>query len=542
MSLSALHPVMRKFSPWMLILLSVIVTVVAYLQALDAPFVSDDQIYITENTRLAGLHFTELWRLFIEPYNPYEFLPLRDLSYRFDITLFGLTPAAFRIHNIILYLLSVPLVYAVTTSLWRYLRPAQAGSAAWPAAVVTALFVLHPAHVEAVVWISGRKDVLAGLFSLLSLWLAMQAKRERGLASGYAAAAMIALLLALLSKATAVAVAPVIAMLWIFFWRDIPVPERRRALLIWPLMILLLAVVSISLLSFGHSVRAPAYFGIEVFSRALAALGELSRLAISPEGRHFYYPGLDDPQLNIMIACGTIVLMLALCAVVMAWRNRSLEWIMLCVFVVLCVPYLQLMPYVTSSLVSDRFLTLAIWPVLFLIVALIWRLEPVSRTISLLIIACLWGLQTVERPRDWNDFDGLVQLDELAYPGYYMPLMNKVNVQLTHKAFNDANQTAGAISSSVLKNITYGIIQADQAVLVTSPYSGNPDEAIAILSRLQYALQHPPEQIKWNPAVQSFWGFCQNRLVLQWQALIRQFPDDESVRFGAQGWMSYMGQ
>jgi hypothetical protein len=173
------------------------------------------------------LHLAELRRLFTEPYNPYEFLPLRDLSYWFDITLFGLTPSAFRVHNILLYLLCLPLVYGTTMAVWRYFRPADAASAPWAAAVVTALFVVHPSHAEAVVWISGRKDVLSTMFSLLALWFAVKAKREQGASHRYATAALVALLAAMLSKATAVAVAPVIAMLWMLFWHDIPIRSGK---------------------------------------------------------------------------------------------------------------------------------------------------------------------------------------------------------------------------------------------------------------------------------------------------------------------------
>src|SRR3990170_3866104 len=100
----------RQLAPLAPILFGAVVAVAAYLQALDYPFISDDEAYITENTKLAGLHLTELWRLFTGPYNHFsEFLPLRDLSYWFDIALFGLTPSAFRMHNILLYLLCLPL-------------------------------------------------------------------------------------------------------------------------------------------------------------------------------------------------------------------------------------------------------------------------------------------------------------------------------------------------------------------------------------------------------------------------------------------------
>jgi hypothetical protein len=40
----------------------------------------------------------------------------------------------------------------------------------WPSACVAALFAPHPLHVESVVWIAERKDVLSTLFWFLALW------------------------------------------------------------------------------------------------------------------------------------------------------------------------------------------------------------------------------------------------------------------------------------------------------------------------------------------------------------------------------------
>ena len=228
-----LHHRIWKLAPLMLVLISTSIAVAAYLQALDYSFVSDDISQIKDNTRLARLHLGELWRLFTEPYNvASEFLPLRELSYWFDITLFGLNPPAFRLHNIILYLLCLPLVYGTTLGLWRYFRPADAASAPWAAATVTALFALHPALVESVVYITGRKYVLPNLFSMLALWFAVNVQRERRFSTPHAASALLAFVAVMLSKASYVAVAPAIAMLWVIFWRDIPEPDRHRSLLL----------------------------------------------------------------------------------------------------------------------------------------------------------------------------------------------------------------------------------------------------------------------------------------------------------------------
>ncbi len=39
----------------------------------------------------------------------------------------------------------------------------------WPSALVAALFALHPLRVESVAWLSERRDVLSGLFFMLTL-------------------------------------------------------------------------------------------------------------------------------------------------------------------------------------------------------------------------------------------------------------------------------------------------------------------------------------------------------------------------------------
>ena len=56
----------------------------------------------------------------------------------------------------------------------------------WPSALVAALFAVHPLRVESVAWISERKDVLSGLFFVLTLGAYVRYVRAHGSAGRYA--------------------------------------------------------------------------------------------------------------------------------------------------------------------------------------------------------------------------------------------------------------------------------------------------------------------------------------------------------------------
>ncbi|MEO8333029.1 MAG: hypothetical protein ABI479_11410 [Gallionella sp.] len=529
---------LRRFAPAALVLTGALVAIAAYLQALHYPFILDDIPYIVWNNKLAGLHLTELWRLFIEPYNDLsEFLPLRDLSYWLGMKMFGLTPSAFRMYNMFLYLMCLPLIYSVTLSLWRYFRPVEASGALWAAAAVAALFALHPSHAEAVVWISGCKDVQSAMFSLLALWFAIRAKRADGLVAPYATAALIALVAAMLSKATAVAVGPIIAMFWMIFWRDIPTPDRHRSILLWPFASLLLCACIALIFATMATERVPFHLGIETVTRSFAILGWLARLAVSSESRHFYYPLFEDTNLHFMVALGVAVLAGVLFGAVSILRGRSLWGFASVSFLMLCLPSIQLIPYAPPSFASDRFVFLALWPVLMLVVALAWRLNTIPRTAFLLVIALAWSIQTVERPRDWRDFEALVDADLRTYPGYYMPAVYKItSFQLPRGQYDKATRSANGITTPEFRNLMLEVINIHHGTDADAVATGKLIESIRLLWKLKDDLGMIPAQAAWNLPFRNLWIRMPYFLAVEWQYLAERNPDDMSVRYNAGLW------
>ena len=527
---------LRQLAPFLLVLAATAAATGSYLQALNYPLVSDDIAYIAENTKLASLPPYGLWRLFIEPYSPhFEFLPLRELSYWLDMTLLGTSPAALRMHNILLYLLGLPFVYGATLGMWRYFCPADP-SAPWAAAAVTALFAIHPALVESVVWVSGRKYVLPNFFSALMLWLAIKTRRENGLSPGYALATLAAFAAVMLSKSSYVTIAPIVALLWLLFWMDSPRSQRSGLVLLWPAVVLGVGVLLLKVFISKNQGfdSAPFYLGIESVTRTLAILGGLARLSLTPEARHFLYPLFEDSLLPFLVALGVVILLAAVWGVVVLLRRRSAAGFALVAFLLLCLPYLQLMPAKPPSLLSDRYIALAIWPAMLFIVALAWRLRRL-RVVVLLAIALPFLFQTINRPRDWQSFDTLIEADLRAYPGYFMPAVYKIlDTQIPENQYRDAAIIANRISAPEMKEIMLKLI--DTINVVATP-SSDPRESMAALENLGAALEQPPAQSRWNTPMLLAWNKNMDVITLAWNSLSGRFPGDAVAHYNTGLWM-----
>ena len=146
---------------WIYLLLAVAVLAV-YGQVLHFDFVTyDDPDYVTANPHVqAGLTWAGVAWAFRSSFAG-NWFPLTWLSHMLDSTLFGLDSGWHHFTNVWIHALSTLLWFAVLKRLT---------GARWRSALVAFLFALHPLHVESVAWVAERKDVLSGLFWVLTLW------------------------------------------------------------------------------------------------------------------------------------------------------------------------------------------------------------------------------------------------------------------------------------------------------------------------------------------------------------------------------------
>lgn len=131
------------------------VIICAYLPAMRAGYVWDDDDYVYQNSNIPAAD--GLWHIWFTSDNP-QYYPLVFTTYWLEYRLWDWHPAGYHITNILLHALNAFLV-------WRVLLQLRIRGAFW----IALIFGLHTVHVESVAWITERKNVLSGCFYLCAL-------------------------------------------------------------------------------------------------------------------------------------------------------------------------------------------------------------------------------------------------------------------------------------------------------------------------------------------------------------------------------------
>ncbi|MDQ3813349.1 MAG: tetratricopeptide repeat protein, partial [Armatimonadota bacterium] len=392
-------------------LLLVAVTLGVFYPVLRQEFVPwDDDILVYENPYLEAVTPSKILHFWRQPYQKL-YTPVTYSLYALlapmaqapqPLTTPGggqstLDPRVFHLANLVLHILNVLLVFAILRLLIGH-EGAAAGGAL--------LFGIHPVQVETVAWISELKGVLSGFFSLLALWQYLRyalAHRE-GLPlrrqRWHYALAVIAFILALLSKPSAVAV-PLIAWALDYWAVQRPTRTATRALAGWIALAALWIVVS----RFAQptpNIRIPLWWRPFVAGDALAFY--LVKLALPLHlGPHYS----RTPSFVMQHTWSYWSWIVPVVFAIVVWRRRqSRPWLMaaLGVFVAAVLPVLGFVPFIFQghSTVADRYLYLALLGPAY---GLAWLLRRPKKFASVLwaVVLLLYAWQTTRQVRYWRD-------------------------------------------------------------------------------------------------------------------------------------------
>lgn len=205
-----------------------LITILVFSRTLTCGFTNwDDYINVTKNPFLNPPALGSVAKLWIQPYRGL-YIPLTYTALGIDRAVAGNHAWFYHAVNAILHAVSAMLVYFILRLLLRYTQWKDAAERNLQVAAVagTLVFALHPIQVEAVSWVTGRKDVLSGMLCFAALllylsWFTGSRQTVRLKVDGLYIAALLAYALANLAKpAFAFPFVP-LALAWLVVKKDL---------------------------------------------------------------------------------------------------------------------------------------------------------------------------------------------------------------------------------------------------------------------------------------------------------------------------------
>jgi len=222
----------RRYPSWLGACALIAATILAYLPAIHAEYIWDDDSYVTENPHIRDAD--GLQRIWIPRETP-QYYPLVFSSFWIEYHLWELDPMGYHITNVLFHAANAVLLWIVMI---RLRVPG-----AW---LIAAVFALHPVMVESVAWISERKNVMSMFFYLAAALAYLRFDqirfgeaddpRERREPWGWYGGAIVLFIGALLSKTVTCSLPA--ALILALLWKD---SDRSTAALLAPQRLLPLA-------------------------------------------------------------------------------------------------------------------------------------------------------------------------------------------------------------------------------------------------------------------------------------------------------------
>lgn len=370
------------------------------------PFVNfDDPEYVYEVPEINhGLTIHGLKWAFSHLPSP-NWYPLVNISHMIEAEFFGMNAGPYHLTNVCLHAVTAILLFLVLRS---------AAGQPWASAFVAALFAIHPLRVESVVWIIERKDVLSGVFFVLTLGAYVRYVRKATV-SRYA---LMSILFGcgLMSKPMLVTL-PLVLLLF-DYWplrRKLHEKEGWIKLILEKVPLLALSLGSALITVWGGSRFRVAANDVDFVGRLTNAIvGYVIYIwqMIWPAKLAVFYPhpGNQLPVWQVLLAA---VILLAITA--LAWRLRNekpyllVGWLW---YVVMMLPVMGLVQ-VNLQAHADRYTYL---PQIGLYIAITWmvadlslgwfaRRQMLTATAAILIFSLAWVARG--QARTWRDSETL---------------------------------------------------------------------------------------------------------------------------------------
>ncbi len=371
---------------WPAFLLLFILILITYVNSFNNVFLSDDLAEIVQKPEIA-----QLSNLLTRPLGS-----IRLFLYWLAINIGGLNPFIFRMINIFFHTGSVFLVYLILNNLYSKRL----------AIIVAAVFAVHPAISEAVVWISGGSYPQYAFFFLLSFLLYILSQNHRK----YFILAIISFLFAFMSHPQMPLSLFLIFPLYEFSFGNLKVNWPKTI----PFVLLTTAYIFVSLnglpertttLQSMHYQQGGVDNPIFLIPVAITSYFEL---IFFPQTLTLYHSELNFGQIQFLARLLITLCFLGLALISFKKSKSFLFWSSF--FLIALAPTLT--PFRLNWIVAERYLYL---PIIGILVLIGLGFEKITNSpkykqlsfIVLFLIVILLSTRTIIRNIDWKNEDNL---------------------------------------------------------------------------------------------------------------------------------------
>ncbi len=388
-------------------------------------------------------------------YDPELYAPLTTLSFGLQYKVFGLWAPAYHAFNLLLHLGNAVFVFLILGRLTGKQKVAFACALLW---------AIHPLNVEAVTWISARKDLLASCFALASILAYLHDRK------GWSAVLYV---LGLLSK---VSIVPLPFALLLLDWhrgRDLKRSLKDQG----PLFLVAAVFVFIAFMGKTRGIAALS-FG-DTFLLAIQSTWFYLWKLIAPVSLSILYPPSASHAPVILSAIASV----AACALI-AWALRKkMPAIPFAAGWYVCFLLPSFASFVRAGRVSvavDHYAYLAILAPLALITLFIDRLATNRRTygaaIACLSLALAYG--SYLRMTEWRSSEALYASAIRLSP---QEAVLHYNLGVEYSVQSRWDEAIGSYRSAIAADPAYDSAMSNLAILLSA--RGETEEARALLEK-----------------------------------------------------------
>ena len=523
-----------KTKVWAFAFIIAFITICVYLPALKNDFVNwDDPSHVCENPYIKSLDLESFKWMF--SFQLSNWIPFTWLSHAIDYAIWGLNPMGHHLTSIIFHGLNTFLVIILITRLINYANsplppftkhtpfPSQDGikgcvhsreehTPIIAGAITGLLFGLHPIHVEPVVWVTARGDVLYTSFFLLSImsYLKYNSSQKQEL-TGHSSLVtrhrwyslcLLFFILSLMSKPMAVTLPLVLLILDLY-------PLERRGIKVLtekiPFLGLSIASSAITIMAKQsmdaivplrlHTLEDRFLIAIKAFCFYLFKMVWPTQLApLYPYPLKIYFLSIEHMGTFIFVASIT-----ALC--IWSWKRQKVFSAIWAYYVITLLPVSGIIQ-VGEQAAADRYTYLPSLGPFFVIglgTSWIYNRYNVKKyistifSLSLLFIACLLSFMTIKQIKIWKNS---ILLWNYEIQRFHNNITAYINRGTAHEALGNHQQAiedydmaikieSKAADAYYNRGISYGSLGNYQQAITdfTSAIELNPRYSIAYNNR-----------------------------------------------------------